>query len=78
MTCTYLGSFTLAANVYFGVKSPTACLCEFLTYVAFFKSTLKTQAGKNSQMHRAISFTKLLYSLLKSVGWWLVFSLSLE
>lgn len=80
MTCTYMGSFTLTANVYFGVKSPTACLCEFLIYVSFFKSTLKTQASKNSQMHKAIPFTKLLYSLLKSVGggWRFLFLLEWE
>lgn len=80
MTCTYMGSFTLTANVYFGVKSPTACLCEFLIYVSFFKSTLKTQASKNSQMHKAIPFTKLLYSLLKSVGggWCFLFLLEWE
>lgn len=41
------------------------CLCEFLTYIAFFKSTLKTQSSKNNQMHKAISFTTLTVLFIK-------------
>lgn len=58
----------LLQNVYFEVKRPTVCLCEFLTYVTIFKRTLKTQGNKSSQVHNAVSFTRLLYSLLEGVS----------
>lgn len=53
------GKFHTCCKMCILVLKVLQCVYVNLTYIAFFKSTLKTQCGKNSQMHKAISFMSL-------------------